>query len=152
MFLCSSWHYVLDTGLFMVFRHVQRNGSPRRSCLRPQCHKSMFLVSAAVVLRPGRWSQLPLYDCFPICARASPQEWFGGSPALVNVLLRSWSRHTEPLPGPRRCSRIPSVHLLNTVAQEHGIPKTSATEDSILRLPDHELDYPLIVAFRSSRL
>jgi hypothetical protein len=33
MFLCYSWHHVLDTGLFMVsWRHVQRNLDPRRSC------------------------------------------------------------------------------------------------------------------------
>jgi len=152
MFLCSSWHYVLDIGLFMVFRHVQRNGFPRRFVfdysVTTQCFWFRLLLPNAM----GVGFSSHFTTVFFSRARASPQEWFGGSPALVNVLLRSWCRHTEPLPGPRRCSRIPSVHLLNTVAQEHGIPKTSATEDSILRLPDHELDYPLIVAFRSSRL
>jgi hypothetical protein len=40
----------------------------------------------------------------------------------------------------------------HTAAQEHGVPKPSITEDPILRLSDHELDYPLIVVFRNSRL
>jgi hypothetical protein len=55
MFLCYSWHHVLDTGLFMVSRrHVQRNLDPRRSC--PFDHRVtqqfFFLVLAVAHVRP----------------------------------------------------------------------------------------------------
>jgi hypothetical protein len=112
----------------------------------------MFLVSAAIVQRHGRWFQLPLYDCF-LFARAHhlknglevPLHWlmffFG---AGLDTL--SHSRVLVGLLGYLVCT------YKHTAAQEHGVPKPSTTEDPILRLSDHELDYPLIVVFRNSRL
>jgi hypothetical protein len=152
MFLCYPRHHVLDTGLFMVFQaRTAKLGAvwrfcPFDHCVTKQCSASGCCCLTLLAFDSGFY----LYDC--LFLRASPQEWLGGPLAPVNVLS------SEPFLDTLSRSRI-LVGLIaddTFVAQcgeyQNVIPQRSRLQGPFFTSFRLRLEYPLIFAFRSSRL
>jgi hypothetical protein len=155
MFLCYSWHHVLDTGLFMVSsRHVQRNWGPGVFLSLTEVSKQRFFLVLAARTLPLRAlvsCSSYLYDCLFI-ARITSRMVLGGPPVLVNVL--SSELVLDTLSRSRILVGLFGLHLF---ASPFGPTKYVFYERSSSRNPlftslRSRPDYSLIVAFRSSRL
>ncbi|KAF1921251.1 hypothetical protein BDU57DRAFT_43877 [Ampelomyces quisqualis] len=111
MFLCSSWHSVVDMGC-LWFGGTCSERSPGVPVFDHSVTKQCFWFWLLLSYASGVGVSYHLTTYFLL--RALPQERFGGPLALVTVLLRSWSRHAESLPGLPWSLRIPCVRSLRT--------------------------------------
>jgi hypothetical protein len=134
MFLCYSWHHVLDTGLFMVSRrHVQRNWDPRRSSpfghrVTQQCF--FFLVLAAAYLRLQLSSlRLPPFARITFLPRLV---WRPFVP--VHVLLWSWYSIHRVAPGSLLVSLHYVCRLHTKQKKEHVVAGEIGIEGAIFHV------------------
>jgi hypothetical protein len=131
MFLCYPRHHVLDTGLFMVFQaRTAKLGAvwrfcPFDHCVTKQCSASGCCCLTLLAFDSGFY----LYDC--LFLRASPQEWLGGplAPLIADDTFVA------------QCGEYQNV-----------IPQRSRLQGPFFTSFRLRLEYPLIFAFRSSRL
>jgi hypothetical protein len=123
MFLCYPRHHVLDTGLFMVFQaRTAKLGSPAFSLFDHRVTKQCS-CSRLLLLRFGRLaSSSPLRLFFLL--RASPQEWFRGPPAPVNVLSSELGLDTLS-----HSWILVGLDVRHLPAQDYGGDKTCLTSE-----------------------